>query len=454
MASTLRTEAEGIVRALHDAGHEAFFAGGCVRDMVMGIEPHDYDIATSAKPREITDLFPRTVTVGAQFGVVVVHGHAADYEVATFRADALYSDGRHPDSVRFCSAREDVLRRDFTINGILYDPIAEAVHDWVHGQDDIRRGLIRAIGDPDERFREDKLRLLRAIRFAARLDYAIEEDTYSAICRCASEIAAVSTERIRDEVLHILTGPNAGRALRVMHDTGLLAAILPEVDAMAGVEQPLQFHPEGDVMEHTCKMFDLANPPSPELAMAVLLHDVGKPATQTLAERIRFDKHDRAGEVIARRICRRMRLSNEQTKVVTALVRNHMRFSVVQRMKLSTLKRLLSLDRFEDHLELHWLDCLASHGKLDNYEFLRKKLAEFSREEIKPAPLLNGRDLIARGYAPGPLFRRILSAVREEQLEGNLRAKADAIAWIARNFPCGDEKQADARDTEEGPERQ
>ena len=442
MTSKLRTEAECIVKALRDAGHEAFFAGGCVRDMVMEMEPHDYDIATSATPEEITTLFPSTATVGAQFGVVVVHGEAGDYEVATFRADALYSDGRHPDRVRFCSAREDVRRRDFTINGMLYDPIEKKVLDWVGAQEDIKRGVVRAIGEPLERFSEDKLRILRAIRFAVQLGYAIEEETYSAICRCAPEIVAVSVERIRAELIRILTGPSAGRAVRVMHDTGLLAAVLPEVEVMAGVEQPPEFHPEGDVLEHTCLMLDSAENPSPELAVAVLLHDIGKPATQSFAERIRFNEHDRAGDAIAGHVCRRMRFSNEQTALITSLVRNHMRFMAVQRMKLSTLKRLLALPRFEEHLELHRLDCLASHGKLDNYEFLRRKMAEFSREDLEPAPLVSGRDLIGRGYPPGPIFRRILSAVRDEQLEDRLRTKDEAIAWVEKNFPLGPEKDA------------
>ena len=409
-----------------------------MRDMVMGIEPHDYDIATSARPNQVVNLFPKSSQVGAAFGVVLVHAEAGDCEVATFRADAPSSDGRHPDEVTFCSAREDVLRRDFTINGMMYDPLEREVLDWVGGQDDIARKVIRTIGNPYQRFEEDKLRLLRTIRFATRFNYAIEPETYAAISALAGQVAAVSVERIRDELVRILTGPNAGRGLRVMHDTGLLGAILPEAEAMAGVEQPPQFHPEGDVFEHTCVMLDNVRCPSLELALACLLHDVGKPQTQTFAERVRFDEHDRAGEVMARDICRRLRFANAQTEQIISLVGNHMRFMAAKRMKLSTLKRLLALPRFEEHLELHRLDCMASHGELDIYEFLRDKLEEFSSEEIKPQPLLTGRDLIVMGYSPGPLFSRILNALLEEQLEGRITTREQAEEWMASRFPSNE----------------
>jgi poly(A) polymerase len=433
LTESLRRDAERIVETLRAAGHEAYFAGGCVRDMVMGVEPHDYDIATSARPEEVVRLFPGSLTVGAQFGVVVVLAGSGGFEVATFRADAPSSDGRHPDGVRFCSAREDVARRDFTINGMLYDPAAQRVMDWVAGQEDVCRRVIRAIGNPEERFAEDKLRLLRAVRFAARLDYAIEEKTYAAMVHLAPHAAEVSAERVRDELLRILTGPNAGRAVRLMHDTGLLKPVLPEIETLVGVEQPPQFHPEGDVFEHTCFMLDaMAKNPSPELAMAVLLHDVGKPQTQTFAERIRFDEHDQAGAEIAREICRRLRFSNDQLEQIVLLVGSHMRFMAVQRMRLSTLKRLLALSRFDEHLELHRLDCISSHGKLDNYEFLRQKLEEFSAEEIAPEPLVTGRDLIEMGYKPGPIFKRILDAVREEQLENRLTSREEGLEWVRK----------------------
>ncbi len=434
VTSAIRADAETVVRALRQAGHEAYFVGGCVRDMVMGIDPHDYDVATSATPDQVMALFPRTAAVGAQFGVILVHTESRSVEVATFRVDQGYEDGRHPESVRFATAREDVLRRDFTINGMMLDPKTDEVIDWVGGREDIRRRVIRAIGNPLERFREDKLRLLRAIRFAARFEYSIEPETYNAISQVANSLGEVSQERIRDELVRILTGPHAGRALRLMRDLELLAPILPEVDALVGVEQPPQFHPEGDVFEHTCIMLDEARSPSLELAVAALLHDTGKPSTQTYVDRIRFNEHDKAGETIAREICRRLRFSSDQTEQIASLVGSHMRFAAVQRMKLSTLKRLLALPRFDEHLELHRLDCIASHGKVDNYEFLQQKLRELSQEEIAPEPLLTGRDLIEMGYAPGALFHTILSAVRDEQLEGTLTGNEQAREWVRKRW--------------------
>jgi poly(A) polymerase len=443
LSEALRRDAEEIVGALRASGQEAYFAGGCVRDMVMGIDPHDYDIATSARPDQVMDLFPRTSSVGAAFGVVLVHRESGDFEVATFRTEDGYSDGRHPDAVRFASAREDVLRRDFTINGMMYDPVRKEVLDWIGGREDIRRRVVRAIGEPEDRFTEDKLRLLRAVRFAARLEYSIEEKTYAAMVRLAPRLGAVSIERIHDELLRILTGAHAGRAVRLMHDTGLLISFLPEIEAMVGVEQPPQFHPEGDVMEHTCIMLDAAQDPSPELAMAILLHDVGKPQTRTqfMDDRIRFDEHDRAGETIATEVCRRLKFSSDATDQIASFVGNHMRFMAVQRMKLSTLKRLLALPRFQEHLELHRLDCLASHGKLDNHDFLCRKMEELSREEIEPPPLITGRDLIAMGFIPGPIFQRILGEVMEEQLDGRLTTKSAAIEWVRAHFSDVPERQ-------------
>jgi len=431
----LRHNADEIVRVLREHGHEAYFAGGCVRDMVMGVEPQDYDISTSARPETVMELFPKTNAVGAQFGVVLVHMGGADYEVATFRADAEYADGRHPTAVEFCSAREDVERRDFTINGMLFDPIEGKVLDWVGGREDIRRKVVRTIGEPESRFEEDKLRMLRGVRFACRLGFAIEQATYDAMRRKADELGVVSAERIRDELLRILTQPHAGRGLRLMHDVGFLRVILPEVEAMCGVEQPPEFHPEGDVFEHTCMMFDIVDGPSPELAMGILLHDVGKPGTQTFTDRIRFNEHDREGGVTARAVCRRLRFSNDQVEHISELVAQHMRFAAAKRMRLATLKRLLALPRFEEHLELHRLDCLASHRKLDIYDFLRRKLEEFSEEELRPEPLINGRDLLAMGYPQGPVFGRILSEVREQQLEGNLDTREAALEYVRERFP-------------------
>lgn len=431
-----RQDAVAVLRALRAAGHETYFVGGCVRDLVMGIEPHDFDIATAATPAAVQAIFPNSGMVGAAFGVVQVQTPTGPVEVATFRSDSPYSDGRHPDRVTFSTARDDVLRRDFTINGMMLDPESGEILDWVGGRDDIRRRRIRAIGDPRARFAEDKLRLLRAVRFAARFGYAIDEDTYSALCATAGRLGEVSMERIRDELVRLLCGPNAGRGLRLMHDIGLLRPVLPEIEALVGVEQPPQFHPEGDVFEHTCIMLDLARSPSLELGMAALLHDIGKPQTQTFAEeRIRFDEHDKAGEEMSRAITRRLKFSNEQTEQIAALVGSHMRFAMVQRMKLSTLKRLLALPGFPDHLELHRLDCEASHRKLDNYEFLRRKLEEMSQEEISPPPLITGRDLIDLGYKPGPRFHVILSAVRDEQLEARLTDQAAAIEFVRARYP-------------------
>jgi len=435
VALTLRETATRIVEALRRAGHEAYFVGGCVRDRLMGLEPLDYDIVTSARPEQVQALFPSTVAVGAAFGVMVVVEEDHQFEVATFRSDGAYVDGRHPTTVRYGTAAEDIRRRDFTINGMLYDPTEDRVIDLVGGRDDIRGRLIRTIGDPLQRFEEDRLRMLRAIRFAARFDYGIEEATYEALGRLAAGLAEISPERIGEELLKILCGPNAGRSLRLMADTGLLPVILPEIQALVGLEQPIDFHPEGDVFEHTCRMLDLAEDPSPEMALGILLHDVGKPDTFQITDRIRFDEHDKVGAEKARLVCRRLRCSNAATERVVDLVDNHMRFAMVTRMRLSTLKRLLAMPYFDEHLELHRLDCLASHGKLDHYEFLLAKMDELSHEEIAPPPLINGHDLIALGYQAGPRFREILGAVSDAQLEGELHSHEEAIAFVRQRYP-------------------
>jgi poly(A) polymerase len=338
-------------------------------------------------------------------------------------------------NVRFGTAREDVERRDFTINGMLYDPVEDRVLDWVEGQEDIRRRRIRTIGDPAKRFQEDRLRVLRAVRFAARLGYAIEEGTYDALCLMSAGLTQISAERIGEEMAKVLCSANAGRAVRLMNDTGILRAILPEVEALVGVEQPPDFHPEGDVFEHTCLMLDAMRSPSPELALAVLLHDVGKPETFVVDDRIRFNDHDKVGAVKAAEICRRFRYSNERVERVEALVEAHMRFAMVMRMKTSTLKRLLAMPHFEEHLELHRLDCLASHRKLDNYDFLVQKMREMPAEVISPPPLITGADLIAMGYLPGPRFREMLGAVRDGQLEGDLSSREQAMEMVRRSFP-------------------
>jgi len=431
-----REAAEAVVRRLREAGHEAYFAGGCVRDWLIGRVPEDYDIATDAPPEKVLSLFPGSVAVGAAFGVVLVKAGGSEFEVATFRADGPSADGRRPVSVRFCSAEEDVRRRDFTVNGMLYDPIEDRVLDWVGGRRDIARKVVRTIGDARERFAEDRLRMLRAVRFASDLEYAIEQDTYEAIHASAGRITQISVERIRDELFKILTlpGPRPARGVRLLLDTGLLEAILPEVARLAGVEQPARFHPEGDVFEHTCLTLEALRRRSPELTLAALLHDVGKPLTQTFEERIRFDEHDCVGAEMARGICARLRLSKGQTDRVVALVGQHMRIASARSMRPAKLKRLLADPWFEDHLELHRADCLASHAQLDVYDFLVRKREELSKEEISPAPLINGKDLIALGLQPGPLFSRILKDVRDRQLDGELNTRDDALAHVRRTY--------------------
>jgi poly(A) polymerase len=440
LSSPKALEAKRIVETLRGHGYTAYLAGGCVRDLLLDREPTDYDVATSATPQDVMRLFPLTYAVGAQFGVVLVpvrrdgpEGERDNYsiEVATFRSDGAYSDGRHPDQVQFSrEARLDVQRRDFTINGLLLDPANDEVLDFVGGQADLKRGIIRTIGEPHQRFAEDKLRLLRAVRFAARFGYTIEEKTFAAIRELAPQINQVSRERIRDEILKMLTEGHARRAFELLDQTTLLEQILPEIKRMQGIEQPPQFHPEGDVWVHTLMLLeDLPPNCSPTLALGALLHDVGKPPTfRRAADRIRFDQHDEVGATMAAEICRRFRLSNDETDQVCALVGNHMRFANISRMKESTLKRFFRLPRFEEHLELHRLDCMASHRGLDLYDFAREKLRSLPAEQIRPAPLITGDDLIAAGYRPGPLFKEVLTAVEDAQLDGSIRTREEALA--------------------------
>jgi len=438
----LRKKAERIVQHLVDAGHRALFAGGCVRDMVRGDEPHDYDIATQATPEEVQELFERTVPVGSRFGVVVVVVGDDQFEVATFRSDESYSDGRHPDAVRPTDEREDALRRDFTINGLFHDPLTDEILDYVGGQADIEAGLIRAIGDPDARLGEDALRMMRAVRFAARYGYRIEEGTAAALRRHAAEIRRVSAERIRDELARILTGPHRGDALELLRAAGLLREILPEVDAMHGCAQPEEFHPEGDVLVHTRAALDALNEPSVELAFATLLHDVGKPPTQREADRIRFDLHDKVGAQMARRICERLRFSAAETDTIVELVGDHMKFMDIQNMRESKLKRLLRGPHIGDHLELHRADCVASHGDLANYDFCKTQLGTLAAEDIRPPRLLTGDALIDLGYKPGPIFSTILERMEDAQLEGEIASREEALALLRKEFP----RRRDTRD--------
>jgi poly(A) polymerase len=440
LSSDKAQQASRIVETLRGRGHTAYLAGGCVRDLLLDREPKDYDVATSATPQEVMRLFPLTYAVGAQFGVVLVpirrdgpHGERDNYsiEVATFRSDGAYSDGRHPDQVQFSrEARLDVQRRDFTINGLLLDPANQEVLDFVRGQEDLKRGIIRTIGEPHQRFAEDKLRLLRAVRFAARFGYTIEEKTFAAIRELAPQIHQVSRERIRDEILKMLTEGRARRAFELLDQTSLLEQVLPEIKRMQGVEQPPQFHPEGDVWVHTLMLLEGLPPDSsPTLALGALLHDVGKPPTfRRAADRIRFDQHDEVGAAMAAEICRRFRLSNDDADQVCSLVANHMRFASITRMKDSTLKRFFRLPRFEEHLELHRLDCMGSHRGLDLYNFAREKLRSLPAEQIRPAPLITGDDLIAAGYRPGPLFKEVLGAVEDAQLDGTIHTREEALA--------------------------
>jgi len=438
----LRDFAVSIARTLRERGYKAYFVGGCVRDQLLGREPADYDVATDAVPNEILNIFPEAYGVGAQFGVVLVaQSHDAGsgmVEVATFRSDVGYSDGRHPDEVRFSKdPREDVQRRDFTINGILLDPLNDEVLDFVNGRKDLEAGIIRTIGEPGRRFAEDKLRMLRAIRFAARFGYTIEEATFRAIRQEASQIHQVSRERVRDELTKMLTEGHARSAFLLLDKAGLLHELLPEIEAMKGVEQPPQFHPEGDVFVHTLLLLDrLPQPCPPTLAWGALLHDVGKPPTFRVApDRIRFDGHVEVGIRMAEEICRRLRFSNDDTEQIAALVEHHMRFAHVQRMTESTFKKFVRMPRFSEHLELHRLDCQSSHGDLSTYNFTREKTASTPPESMRPEPLITGDDLIAAGYKPGPRFKEILSAVEDGQLEGRLQSRNEAMQLVAREFP-------------------
>lgn len=424
-----------VAKKLKDSGFQAYFAGGCVRDKIMGVEPEDYDIATDAVPEKIRELYQKTVLVGVQYGVVLVIKNGISFEVAAFRKDGKYVDGRHPETVGFSkSAEEDVLRRDFTINGLLYDPFKEEILDYVGGQDDIKAGVIKAIGDPIKRFQEDKLRLMRAVRFASRYKYKIEEKTEEAIKLTASKITEVSPERIRDELDKIIRGAHPGLGLQMLQDMDILKYILPEASEMAGVKQPEEFHPEGDVFVHTKIMLDLLENPSLVLAFAALLHDIGKPGTFIQKERIRFDGHVSLGAKMADMICRRLRFSNFERERIVIYIENHLKFMDVQEMREAKLKRFMQTDTFIEELELHRVDCLASHGKLDNWTFCKKKLEEYSQEQLKPAPLINGNDLMEIGYKPGPLFKEILTMVVDLQLENRLSTKEEALTWVKENY--------------------
>jgi poly(A) polymerase len=468
-----------VLRELRAEGHEAYLAGGCVRDLLLGREPKDYDVATSATPDVVLTLFPRTFAVGAHFGVVLVadsdeEGYVTT-EVATFRSDGAYSDGRRPDAVRYTkSAEEDVRRRDFTINGLLLDPdrlfpqgaeatthpshkdrnvarvgrpgtvhledpgrLRSAVIDYVGGLADLDAGIARAIGRPDARFEEDRLRMLRGVRFAARFGFEIEAGTAAAMRRLAAKTSTVSRERVRDELTKMLTEGRARRAFELLDRTGLLAEALPEVARMKGVEQPAQFHPEGDVWVHTLGLLDQLEAGCPlTLAWGALLHDVGKPPTFRQApDRIRFDGHVEVGVAMGAEICRRFRFSNDETRRILSLIENHMRFADAARMKASTLKRFFRLEGFEEHLALHRMDCLAGSGNLEHWEFVRERYESMPEETVRPRPLITGRELIAAGYQPGAGFKEMLRAVEDAQLEGMIGTADEALSLVKERFP-------------------
>lgn len=428
--------AHSVIAKLRAAGHQAYLVGGCVRDLLLGVKPKDFDVATDARPDRIMDLFPRSGRVGAHFGVVLVRDVFDQVEVATFRSDHTYEDGRHPEFVQFESdPRQDVLRRDFTINGMMMDPVTGEVLDFAGGRADLQHRVVRAIGDPDTRFGEDHLRLLRAVRFAARLGFEIAVSTFESMCRNHALILKVASERIRDELVRILTEGGARRGFELLDASGMLTDILPEVTAMKGVAQPPEYHPEGDVWTHTLMLLEQMDHPTATLALGALLHDVGKPATFQVADRIRFNGHVEEGVRIAHTILHRLRFSRDEMEQVEALVANHMRFKDVHRMKDSTLKRFLRTPDFAEHLELHRLDVMSSNRNLENYKLARRKLEEFTEDHLAPPPLINGADLIGAGYEPGPLFSEILEAVEDAQLEGRVQTSGDAMALVREMFP-------------------
>ena len=430
--------ARAIATRLRDAGYTAYFAGGCVRDRLLGRVPQDFDVATDAPAAEVQQLFPRTVPVGVQFGVVLVLMDGEPVEVATFRADSIYLDGRHPTSVHFSSPVEDAQRRDFTINGMFLDPVTDTVIDYVGGQGDLHAGIIRAIGDPQARISEDRLRMLRAVRFAARLGFEIEPATFAAIQAAAPSITDIAWERIGDEVVRILTDSEASSARRgfeLLDSTGLLAPILPEVAGLKGVEQSPDYHPEGDVFVHTLGLLEQLDHPTEALALSALLHDIAKPScAQHTEKRITFYGHCEVGAEMAVEVCQRLRRSRETWERVAFLVRDHLRLLNAPEMRLSTLKRFLALDGIDELLQLARLDAMASNKDLTYHDFCLHKLRELGTAEIKPAPLVRGHDLLEMGFVPGPQFSRILAAVTEAQLDGTLATRDQALAWVREQF--------------------
>ncbi len=437
MPDPLETSARAIVRRLQDAGFTALYAGGCVRDRLLGTEPHDYDIATDAKPEQVQALFRRTVAVGAQFGVICVMDEGTEFQVASFRADGLYIDGRHPESVTFSTPEQDAQRRDFTVNGLFFDPIAERLIDYVGGQDDLKARVIRAIGNPADRLREDRLRLLRAVRFATVLGFDLDPATWRAVSENAPHIRDVSAERIREELVKIFLASARVRGWDLLDESGLMHAVLPELENLKGCEQPPQFHPEGDVFKHTRIMLGLlpAEVTAP-LVFSVLFHDIGKPGTASVDTdgRIRFNGHDKLGAEMTEVVMTRLRFSRAEIDATVEAVAQHMVFKDVQQMRVAKLKRFMARPHFDAEMELHRVDCMSSHGMLDNYEFLKTKREEFASEPLIPPALITGRDLIALGLQPSPRFSEILEAVQSRQLEGALTDHDSALEFVRAEF--------------------
>ncbi len=430
-----KDKAIGIVKRLRGEGYESYLAGGCVRDMLLGKTPQDYDISTNAKPDEIAKIFPKTIPVGAQFGVLLVMIESEAFEVASFRHDGPYLDGRRPTHVRYGSLQEDILRRDFTINGMVYDPITGQIIDLVGGREDLERKLVRAIGNPRSRFEEDRLRMVRAVRFAASLDFTIESETFDAIRELASTVKQISWERIGEEITRILTEGGAKRGFELLDRTGLLKILLPEIEAMKGVEQSPDYHPEGDVFTHTMLTLSHLDSPTETLAYGCLLHDVAKPVCIRRDEhRLTFYGHTEKGAEMAEELLKRLKRSRATWERVAYLVRNHLRHVQAPQMRLSTLKRFLGEDGINELLELTRIDALSANGDLQHYRFCKQKLTELEEEEIHPEPLLRGRDLIAMGFSPGPTFHIILKQVEEAQLGGELSSREEAMEWVHRNY--------------------
>ena len=429
-------KALSIIRRLREAGRQAYLAGGCVRDRLLGRQPADYDIATDAAPESIQAIFPHTITVGAKFGSVLVVLEGEPFAVTTFRFDGPYLDGRHPVHVRYGTLEEDVRRRDFTINSMMYDPVDDRVIDLVDGREDLRKGVVRAVGDPHERFAEDRLRMVRAVRLACGLGFAIDEATLAAIRSHAPAVTLVAWERIGAEITRTLTEGGARRGFELLDETGLLEVVLPEIAAMKGVDQTPDHHPEGDVFVHTLTLLGHLRRPSETLAYGCLLHDVAKPACrQTAGDRVTFHGHPEQGADMAVKILRRLKRSRAAADRVAYLVRCHLHYTQAPKMRLSTLKRFLGEEGIEELLELCRIDALSSSGDLRYYDFCRQKLAEMGREHVSPEPLLRGRDLIRLGYAPGPSFSAMLGAVEEAQLDGVLRTREQAEAWVRESYP-------------------